>query len=349
MFALLGRTISQIKPVQSCRVISTTVVNPASRKGTREKARLKKVKKEVVKVGFIPHNQRETMKLNVFRPNKHQDDSKRPESPDNVYIGKYYRRPTYSFAEAVQCHRETMHPTMFGYPDAPLLVHIELFMQGIKKTRFVDNFARNAYIPHKYDHGEERNVLVFAKGQEFVQEAQKAGATLAGGPELVRDIQNGKLKLEDYEYVLAHPNILADLVPLRGLLKKLKFPNIKQGTLSPDITEMVERFLNGIKYTAKKDEFQKDFGLVETCIGPLSMPTEHLEQNLVSLLKDIETMRPKRDGKFITRILLKCPPSKEQLKIDPFQYVSETYVKGSDTAAADDDDDEAEDKQEASN
>lgn len=62
MLALLVKSFAVVKPTQSCRIISTTVVNPAARKGTREKARQKKVKVEVKKIGFIPHNQRESSK-----------------------------------------------------------------------------------------------------------------------------------------------------------------------------------------------------------------------------------------------------------------------------------------------
>lgn len=39
-------------------VFNIVARNYAARKGTREKARKKKVKVEVVKTGFIPHNQR---------------------------------------------------------------------------------------------------------------------------------------------------------------------------------------------------------------------------------------------------------------------------------------------------
>jgi len=48
-----------------------------------------------------------------------------------------------------------------------------------------------------------------------------------------------------------------------------------------------------------------------------------LEENLKYLLQDINSIRPKREGKFITRVLLKSPPSREQLKIDPFVYIPE--------------------------
>lgn len=44
---------------ETLRKIHTSSVCDAARKGTREKARKKKVKVEVKKVGFIPHNQRD--------------------------------------------------------------------------------------------------------------------------------------------------------------------------------------------------------------------------------------------------------------------------------------------------
>lgn len=156
--------------------------------------------------------------------------------------------------------------------------------------------------------------------------------------------------LTDYQYIIAHPNILAELVALRGLLKR-KFPNPKSETLGTNLTEMIQRFSNGISYAAAKDEHQQDFGLITTCIGTLSMDSKQLEENLQSLLVDINTMRPKRDGRFITRVLLKSPPSREQLKIDPFVYVPEERIATNskkpkqivEESANADDDDNAED------
>lgn len=43
---------------QNVRSLFISATNEAARKGTREKARKKKVKVEIKKVGFIPHNQR---------------------------------------------------------------------------------------------------------------------------------------------------------------------------------------------------------------------------------------------------------------------------------------------------
>ena len=202
--------------------------------------------------------------------NKHIDDSWKSVSADNAYVGRYYRWRVYSVQEAIECHRETHHPTMYNVPNAPLHAHIELNMQAEKITRFVDNFHRMALIPHKFDHGEERTVLAFAKGQENLKAASEAGATLVGGSELVKDIQNGDLLLNDYQYVVAHPNILPDLVPLRGLMKR-KFPNPKNGTLGTNLNELVQRFYNGIQYGVTKDENQQNFGLISTIIGTVRL------------------------------------------------------------------------------
>lgn len=211
---------------------------------------------------------------------------------------------------------------MYDVPNAPLIAHVELNMKGEKGLRMVENLHRMAQVTHKFNHGEDRSILVFCKGQENLELARKAGAAMIGGPELVKDVQNGDLNLAEYHHVIAHPNILPELTSIRGLLKK-KFPGAKQGTLGANLDELVEKFMNGINYTAMKDENQNDFGLITTAVGTLDMDPKHLEENLVSFLKDVDSCRPRRAGKFITRVLLKSPPSPELLKIDPFIYVPE--------------------------
>lgn len=247
---------------------------------------------------------------------------------------------------------------MYNVPNAPIFAYIELNMQGEKATRFVDNFHRMAPIKNKFEHGQDRSILVFTKGIENIEAAKKAGATLAGDGGLIKSIQNGDLSLQDYQYIIAHTNILADLVHIRGLMKR-RFPAPKLGTLGTNVEEMVQKFMNGITYSAIKDENQQDFGSVTTQFGTLDMDAKHLEENFTSLLTDIDVMRPKRDGKFITRVLLKSPPSQEQLKIDPFVYVPETKVftkkKDAVTSAQtdeeldDDDNDEEKEQKEAVN
>jgi large subunit ribosomal protein L1 len=70
------------------------------------------------------------------------------------------------------------------------------------------------------------------------------------------------------------------------------------------------------------------------------MDSKHLENNLISVLKDVDSIRPKRAGKFITRVILKSPPSSELLKIDPFVHVAETIMKDPKSADIDEEEEE---------
>ncbi|XP_047001588.1 39S ribosomal protein L1, mitochondrial [Schistocerca americana] len=293
--------------------------NFAARKGTREKARKKKVKVEIKKVAWVPPKLREKKdKLPLI--SKRLNDSHKPVSSDDVWIGRYYQWRVYDFVEAVQCHRETHHPTMYNVPDAPLFAFIELDMSTDKKTKFVDNFTRVAGIPHPFEHGEDRSVIVFAKTQEEQKIALEAGATVAGGMELITDIQNGNLSMQDFKYAVAHPSILPELASVRGLFRR-KFPNIKNGTLGPDIAEIVKRFAHGICYTASRDERELDYGTIEAQIGILTMDPKHLEENFAALLQDVHAARTRKKANFITRTLLTSPPSRERFKIDHGLYV----------------------------
>lgn len=76
----------------------------------------------------------------------------------------------------------------------------------------------------------------------------------------------GNVRFADYQFILAHPDIMPELLALRGLLKK-KFPSPKNETLGLDLPALVSKFMSGIFITGKRDETQDNFGLVETSIG----------------------------------------------------------------------------------
>ncbi|KAJ8937493.1 hypothetical protein NQ314_011883 [Rhamnusium bicolor] len=260
-------------------------------------------------------------RLLLKREQRKFDDSWKRDPIDNVYVAKYYKWVVYPFSEAVECHRETHHPEVYNKPNANLRVSIELNMQGEKKTRYVDNFSRIAAIPHKFDNGEDRTIIAFSKSAECQKEASEAGAQLSGGVELIKQIQNGQVSLQDFQFIVAHPEILPELVTLRGLMKR-RFPNPRAGTLDANLGQVVERFINGVNYSAIKDEHEKDFGIIETFIGTLNMDASQLEENFAALIRDVYSMKPKREGHFISRCLLWSPPSQEKLKVDHNLYLS---------------------------
>lgn len=321
----------------SLKSIHTGSVYYAARKGTRAKARAKKVKVEITKIGFIPHNQRGKNKVTKVHVNKHLDDSFKMESKDDVYPMRYYRRLTYSTEDAINAHKETHDPTMYNSLDSFVFAQIEFNMEAVKKNRYLENVARLTLLPHYFPRDEERTILAFCKGPELVKQVAEAGATTVGSTELVKKIQEGEIKLGDYDYVIAHPNIITELVPIRGLMKR-RFPNVRSGTLDPNICELVRKFAAGVQYRVAKDEHQQNFGSVEVPVGRLNMETKQIVENIDALLKDIQSIRPKRDGLFITRCFLVSPPSSERLKIDPFIHV-DRFLSKEVQAESDDEDD----------
>lgn len=79
----------------------------------------------------------------------------------------------------------------------------------------------------------------------------------------------GNVRFSEYQYILAHPDIMPEMLALRGLLKA-RFPSAKGETLSVDLFSMVKKFLSGLIIHGKRDEMQENFGLVNTCIGNVS-------------------------------------------------------------------------------
>lgn len=97
-------------------------------------------------------------------------------------------------------------------------------------------------------------------------DASRAGATTVGGSDLVRSALKGNIRFADYQFILAHPDIMPEMLALRGLLKK-KFPSPKNETLGVDLGPMVAKFINGLFISGKRDDFQENFGIVNACVG----------------------------------------------------------------------------------
>jgi hypothetical protein len=53
------------------------------------------------------------------------------------------------------------------------------------------------------------------------------------------------------------------------------------------------------------------------------MDTAHLEENFSLLLKDVHSMKPNREGPFITKCCLVSLPSPERLKVNHQLYIGE--------------------------
>ncbi|XP_059477004.1 large ribosomal subunit protein uL1 [Neocloeon triangulifer] len=312
--ALLGRSLinSLLRPtcVEPCRGM-------AARKGIRKEKARKRTKVEIQKVVFDPLSQRSKKNQVAFKP-KMDDDLWRPVPMDDVYPFKYFQQPKYSFEEAVQCHRETHDPTMYNRPDALLKLVVELDLHGERKTKFLEKLFGLVDTPHPFDQQIKRTIVVFTKNGDDKNKALAAGASVAGGSELIKGIQSGDVTLRNVDFVICTPDILSELVPLRGVFKRA-YPSTKQGSVTQNTTDAVRRFLNGIEYIVEKDDREPEFGWFECNIGTLNMPTENLKENMMAIAKDlISKAPPKKQEPILWRLFLSSPPGFEKFKLDLF-------------------------------
>lgn len=71
---------------------------------------------------------------NLAGTSRRISDANRPFCPDNVYFANLFKFRIFTFEEAVKSFRETMHPTMYNEPNAPVHAFVELDMTTDKKV-----------------------------------------------------------------------------------------------------------------------------------------------------------------------------------------------------------------------
>ncbi|XP_031829380.1 mitochondrial ribosomal protein L1 [Nomia melanderi] len=297
--------------------------NYAARKGTR--LRKQKIIAARTAANIKKRNalQRKRLEVKKVNPYLFIDDTHRKDVVDNVWFIKYFKRPVYSFKQAIECHRETHHPSMYNIPDAYVNAVFDLNLQREKKTRFLEKFTKLIELPHLFEVPKKRTVLAFCKGEKEIEKAKVAGVDYIGGIDLIKQIQNGHFSFQEYDYVVAHMNIIPELLLIRGLLKN-KFPNKKTGNMGDNISYLVKKFKHGVVYSLVPDNDFKQYGKIDCIFGKLNMDINHLEENFKCLIQDINLVKPKKDGIFFTRVQIASSPSPELFKIDVQNYVSES-------------------------
>ncbi|XP_071540970.1 uncharacterized protein mRpL1 [Panulirus ornatus] len=304
--------------------LHTGFIMEAARKGTRAKADAKKksTKKVEVKREFIPLKQRlELQQTGGASPRRVENHLKDP--IDNVWFTLYYKWKVYSVKDAIAMHRETHHETQIGRQDSYIKAVIELDMSLDKKNRYIDSLSNVAQLPHDFDTEQHRTVLAISRHEEVIEQAWQMGVTLASGLDIIKQVQNGEVNLHDYQHIIAETDTLPELVAVRGLIRK-RFPNLKNGTAGNNIIPIIERFIKGVEYETAKDKYHHDYATIEAQFGKLNMSDEQLEENLASLLNDVESQRPHRkSNQLITQVVLRSPPSFEQFKIDHLAYIKD--------------------------
>ncbi len=145
--------------------------------------------------------------------------------------------------------------------------------------------------------GKKVRVIVFAKGEK-VTEAEKAGADVVGGDDLIEKVKGGWM---DFDSAVSTPDMMGTVSKIGKILgPKGLMPNPKAGTVTFEVEKAVKDIKSG------RVEFRCDkSGIIHASIGKVSFGHEKLKENLVALLEMIQRMKPSgAKGKYFKSMFL---------------------------------------------
>jgi large subunit ribosomal protein L1 len=132
--------------------------------------------------------------------------------------------------------------------------------------------------------GKSLRIAVFTES-DYVAEALKLGANIAGSDDLIEDIGAGKL---DFDLLITTPQLMPKLAKLgRVLGPKGLMPSPKSGTVTQNLAETINEFKKGkLEYRADKT------GIVHLSFGKINFSEEQLRENLLAVYNSIEKNKP---------------------------------------------------------
>jgi large subunit ribosomal protein L1 len=206
----------------------------------------------------------------------------------------------YSVEEAVELLEKT-NTVKF---DPTVEIHFNLNLE----VKHADQIVRSTI---SLPNGSGKTARVCAFTDENADAVKAAGATVAGGEELIDDIAQGNVAL-DFDVCVATPSMMRHLGKIARVLgPKGLMPNPKAGTVGPDLVAITKEIAAG------KFEFKTDKqGNVHSYFGKLSFGKDKLVENLNYFLKTIEEVKPAgAKGKYINTVFI-CNAMGPSIKLD---------------------------------
>jgi len=181
----------------------------------------------------------------------------------------------YSLAEALDLATKTS-TTKF---DATVELHVRL---NVDPRQADQNVRDNLVLPQGT--GKSVRVAVFAEGDDAAV-AKKAGADIAAGDELLKDLDKGKI---EFDILIATPSQMAKLGKYARVLgPKGLMPNPKSGTVTTDVAKAVAQSKAG------RVEYRVDStGIVHLGVGKVGFGADKLDKNARAVFASIKAAKP---------------------------------------------------------
>ena len=185
------------------------------------------------------------------------------------------KNEAYSVNEAI----ELVSKTASAKFDESVEVHTRLGVDG----RNADQQVRGVVVlPHGT--GKTFKVFVLAKGDN-ADAAEKAGADVVGGEEMIAKIQQGWL---DFDVCITTP----DMMPIVGRVAKILgpkglMPNPKSGTVTTNVAKAIQDVKAGkVEYRLDKNN------IIHVMVGKVSFGAEKLTDNFNTVMEAIVKAKP---------------------------------------------------------
>ena len=190
-------------------------------------------------------------------------------------LKKIDREKEYSIDEAVS--------TVKDLKSAKFDETVEIALKLNVDPRHADQMIRGSVVLPAGT-GKTVRVAVIAK-EAKADEAKAAGADIAGGAEIIEDIQAGKI---DFDVLIATPDMMGMVGKVgRVLGPKGLMPNPKTGTVTMDVAQAVKNAKGGqVNFRVDKH------GNIHAGIGKASFSEEDLKSNFITFVQAINKQKP---------------------------------------------------------
>ncbi len=165
--------------------------------------------------------------------------------------------------------------------DETIELHVHL---GINPGKSEQMVRGQATLPS--GSAKSKRVAVFTADSVQKKAALAAGASVAGGEELIAEIaESGKL---DADVVVATPDMMPKIAKIARVLGPQGImPNPKTGTVSPEPIAVMKELLGG-KLSFKMDQL----GNIHEAVGKASWEANKIAANITALIEAIKHARP---------------------------------------------------------
>lgn len=183
--------------------------------------------------------------------------------------------------------------------DPTVELHFNLSIDPKKSEQIIRKIATIPYGIKK-----DLKILVFGNEAQ-IKQAKEAGVKYIGDEAIIAKIKNGWV---GFDRVIATPEMMPKITPLARILgPKGLMPNLKNNTITTKVKEVITTLLSGNTIEIKNE---RDFPIIHTMIGKLSLGTEKLKQNFQAVYETVIRARPpKVKNPYIKSLILKTTMS----------------------------------------